>query len=103
LRLLDLVYIQLRTSIDTMTVDAELLSRWRTLGARHSEEVLDLAPRVLKSGNLGEQGKVTSKDRASSMIDNVEWAVREQLAIAALDLGRISTATVHSFNLKMRS
>lgn len=45
-----------RTTLDAMTVDAELLSRWRTLGARHSEEVLDLAPRVLKSGNLGEQG-----------------------------------------------
>lgn len=28
------------------------------------------------------------------MTDNAEWAVREQLAIAALDLGRISTATV---------
>lgn len=85
-----------------MTVDAELLSNWRTLGARHSEKVLDLAPRVLKSGNLGEQGKTflsrgpcnASPVAHRLMADIAEWAVREQLAIAALDLGRISTATV---------
>ncbi|WVQ70679.1 hypothetical protein IAR50_000201 [Cryptococcus sp. DSM 104548] len=56
--------------------DIEKLAEWRTLGARHSEETLELATRVLASGTLGDQ----------------EWAVREQLAIAALDLGRINSA-----------
>lgn len=82
-----------------MTIDADLLSRWRTLGARHSEEVLGLAPRVLKSGNLGEQGKLPCPRTVQVPgynTDSVEWAVREQLAIAALDLGRISTASVCS-------
>lgn len=53
-----------------MVGDAELLSRWRTLGARHSEEVLELAPRVLKSGNLGEQGQSGMKDRAGHPTDS---------------------------------
>jgi hypothetical protein len=41
-----------------MVSDAEQLATWRTIGARYSEQVLDLAPRVLKSGGLGEQGKL---------------------------------------------
>ena len=36
--------------------DLEQLARWRNLGARHSEEVLELAPKVLASTRLGEQG-----------------------------------------------
>ncbi|TYJ54376.1 hypothetical protein B9479_004964 [Cryptococcus floricola] len=56
--------------------DLEKLAEWRTLGARHSEQTVELATRVLASGTLGDR----------------EWAVREQLAIAALDLGRINSA-----------
>ncbi|WVQ95641.1 hypothetical protein IAU59_002739 [Kwoniella sp. CBS 9459] len=56
--------------------DIEQLARWRTIGARHSEEVLEIAQRILR-GNVGEQ----------------EWAIREQLAIAALDLGQNKIAT----------
>ncbi|OCF38573.1 hypothetical protein I317_07660, partial [Kwoniella heveanensis CBS 569] len=56
--------------------DIQQLARWRTIGARHSEEVVELAQRVLKS-HVGEQ----------------EWAIREQLAIAALDLGQNRLAT----------
>lgn len=84
-----------------MTADAELLARWRTLGARHSEEVLELGPRVLRSGGLGDQGEPSISTRtmyhwAVLMRAPVraEWAVREQLAIAALDTGRIALATV---------
>ncbi|UOH79586.1 hypothetical protein LQV05_000593 [Cryptococcus neoformans] len=57
--------------------DLELLAEWRTLGARHSEETIHLAKRVLLSGNAEDQ----------------EWAVREQLAIAALDLGQTLLAS----------
>ncbi|RSH85289.1 hypothetical protein EHS25_005096 [Saitozyma podzolica] len=57
--------------------ELETLARWRAIGARHSEEVVELAGRVLKSGQLGDQ----------------EWSIREQLAIAALDLGKITLAT----------
>ncbi|WVF68201.1 hypothetical protein IAT40_002966 [Kwoniella sp. CBS 6097] len=56
--------------------DIEQLARWRTIGARHSEEVVEIAQKVLK-GSVGEQ----------------EWAIREQLAIAALDLGQNKLAT----------
>lgn len=35
---------------------SELLARWRVLGARQSDEVLELAPKVLKAGRLGDQG-----------------------------------------------
>ncbi|WVQ85954.1 hypothetical protein IAT38_008122 [Cryptococcus sp. DSM 104549] len=56
--------------------DLTTLAQWRTLGARHSEEVVELAGRVLRSGTLGDQ----------------EWAVREQLAIAGLDLGQVRLA-----------
>ncbi|KAK1923098.1 hypothetical protein DB88DRAFT_493778 [Papiliotrema laurentii] len=59
-----------------MSQDLEQLARWRTVGARHSQEVIKLAQRALKGGRLGEQ----------------EWAVREQLAIAAMDMGRIKLA-----------
>jgi hypothetical protein len=45
-----------------MVSDAEQLATWRTIGARYSEQVLDLAPRVLKSGGLGEQGKLRYTD-----------------------------------------
>ncbi|OXG96161.1 hypothetical protein C345_00370 [Cryptococcus neoformans A2-102-5] len=57
--------------------DLELLAEWRTLGARHSEATIHLAKRVLLSGNAEDQ----------------EWAVREQLAIAALDLGQTLLAS----------
>jgi hypothetical protein len=85
-----------------MSSSMDKLARWRTLGARYSEEVLELAPRVLKSGGLGDQGLSLSQSYASlpelralrPIADGPEWAVREQLAIAALDLGRISIATV---------
>jgi hypothetical protein len=58
--------------------DREQLARWRQLGARHSEEVVELAPKVLKAGAAGED----------------EWAVREQLAFAALDMGMVEWASV---------
>jgi hypothetical protein len=45
-----------------MVSDAEQLATWRTIGARYSEQVLDLAPRVLKSGGLGEQGELPYTD-----------------------------------------
>nr|XP_019007927.1 uncharacterized protein I206_07563 [Kwoniella pini CBS 10737]OCF46708.1 hypothetical protein I206_07563 [Kwoniella pini CBS 10737] len=51
--------------------DIELLSNWRTIGSRNSEKVIELSEKVLK-------GKVFDQ----------EWAIREQLAIAALDLGK---------------
>ncbi|ORY31204.1 hypothetical protein BCR39DRAFT_526840 [Naematelia encephala] len=56
--------------------DLEQLARWRAVGARRSEEVVELATRVLKSSKTGDQ----------------EWAIREQLAIAALDIGRLGLA-----------
>ncbi|WVR08538.1 hypothetical protein IAU60_005593 [Kwoniella sp. DSM 27419] len=56
--------------------DLDQLARWRTIGARHSEEVVEMGQRVLR-GKTGDQ----------------EWAIREQLAIAALDLGQIKLAT----------
>jgi hypothetical protein len=43
-----------------MVSDAEQLASWRTIGARYSEQVLELAPKVLKSGGLGEQGKFSN-------------------------------------------
>ncbi|KAK4688607.1 ER membrane protein complex subunit 2, partial [Tremellales sp. Uapishka_1] len=52
--------------------DLEQLSRWRTVGARHSQQVVERATRVLKSTGLGDQ----------------EWSIREQLAMAAFDLGK---------------
>ncbi|WVW80838.1 hypothetical protein I302_102827 [Kwoniella bestiolae CBS 10118] len=55
------------------STDLERLARWRTIGARHSEEVVELGLKVSKGGKVGDQ----------------EWALREQLAIAALDLGQI--------------
>lgn len=56
----------------------EQLAHWRSISARHSLAVVDLAPGVLKTRGLGEE----------------EWAVREQLAFAALDLGRADDAEV---------
>ena len=35
--------------------DLETLARWRTVGARHSEEVVELATKALRS-RLGDQG-----------------------------------------------
>jgi hypothetical protein len=52
-----------------MLSDTEQLARWRTIGARYSEQVLDLAPKVLKSGGLGEQGKLPYTDM-SDKADN---------------------------------
>ena len=42
--------------------DVEQLARWRTLGARHSEEVVKLGRAVLESGRLGDQGVLTHGD-----------------------------------------
>nr|ACZ80645.1 conserved hypothetical protein [Cryptococcus depauperatus] len=61
--------------------DAEKLTEWRSIGARRSEQTVELATKVLASGNVGDQA--TCK----------EWALREQLAIAALDMGRIKLAS----------
>lgn len=58
--------------------DREQLARWRQIGARHSEQVLELAPKVLRAGAAGDD----------------EWAVREQLAFAALDMGMVEWASV---------
>ncbi|WWC92308.1 uncharacterized protein L201_007262 [Kwoniella dendrophila CBS 6074] len=68
------------------STDLETLARWRTIGARHSEEVIELGLKVLKSGRLGDQ----------------EWALREQLAIAALDLGQndLSQAQINLLHRK---
>jgi hypothetical protein len=60
--------------------DKAQLARWRQIGARHSEKVVELAPKVLSAGAAGED----------------EWAVREQLAFAALDMGMVEWATVSS-------
>jgi hypothetical protein len=38
-------------------VDIDRLANWRTVGARHSEEAIELAGRVLKSSGLGAQGE----------------------------------------------
>ncbi|WRT70701.1 uncharacterized protein IL334_007699 [Kwoniella shivajii] len=54
-----------------MSSELEILARWRTIGSRHSEDVIELGKRVLR-GNVGDQ----------------EWSIREQLAIAALDMGQ---------------
>lgn len=70
--------------------DIDQLARWRTLGARNSEDVVRLAPGVLAAGGLGDTGESASLGSTNPP----EWAVREQLAIAALDLGRIKLATV---------
>ena len=48
------------------TSDLDQLARWRTLGARHSEDVVELGSRVLASGRLGAQGRLvmaTSRSR----------------------------------------
>jgi hypothetical protein len=65
--------------------DREQLARWRQMGARHSEQVVELAPKVLKAGAAGED----------------EWAVREQLAFAALDLGMVQWASVRAISAAM--
>ncbi|WVN89700.1 uncharacterized protein L203_104930 [Cryptococcus depauperatus CBS 7841] len=57
--------------------DAGKLAEWRSIGARRSEQTVELATKILASGNVGDQ----------------EWALREQLAIAALDMGRIKLAS----------
>jgi len=54
-RIIDRILAHIHTI--AMLSDAEILARWRTIGARNSERVLELAPKVLKSGGLGEQGK----------------------------------------------
>ncbi|BEI81411.1 hypothetical protein CcaverHIS002_0205710 [Cutaneotrichosporon cavernicola] len=66
--------------------DIDQLASWRTLGARNSQQVVDLAPKVLAAGGLGD----------------AEWSVREQLAIAALDLGQISLANAQIRTLETR-
>jgi len=38
--------------------DIDQLARWRVLGARNSEAVVALAPKVLAGGNVGENGKL---------------------------------------------
>ncbi|WWC72584.1 uncharacterized protein I206_106546 [Kwoniella pini CBS 10737] len=65
--------------------DIELLSNWRTIGSRNSEKVIELSEKVLK-------GKVFDQ----------EWAIREQLAIAALDLGKneLANEQIKLLNLK---
>jgi hypothetical protein len=45
-----------KTSQPNIMSASELLARWRVLGARQSDEVLELAPKVLKAGRLGDQG-----------------------------------------------
>ncbi|KAL7422879.1 Inositol phosphatase SIW14 [Cryptotrichosporon argae] len=56
--------------------NVDKLALLRTLGARRSQDVVRLTPAVLSAGGLGDQ----------------EWAIREQLAIAALDLGQTQLA-----------
>ncbi|GMK54657.1 hypothetical protein CspeluHIS016_0112430 [Cutaneotrichosporon spelunceum] len=66
--------------------DIDQLASWRTLGARNSQQVVALAPKVLAAGGLGD----------------AEWSVREQLAIAALDLGQVSLANAEIRALETR-
>ncbi|CAK9786477.1 hypothetical protein CC85DRAFT_252968 [Cutaneotrichosporon oleaginosum] len=66
--------------------DMDQLASWRTLGARNSQQVVNLAPKVLASGGLGD----------------AEWSVREQLAIAALDLGQVELANTQIRALEAR-
>ncbi|WWC65186.1 uncharacterized protein I303_107800 [Kwoniella dejecticola CBS 10117] len=56
------------------SADLETLARWRTIGVPHSEEVIELGRRVL--------------DKGKGVMGDQEWALREQVAIAALDLGQ---------------
>lgn len=70
--------------------DIDQLASWRTLGARNSQQVVALAPKVLAAGGLGDAG--TSCVLRTHLTS--EWSVREQLAIAALDLGQVSLANV---------
>ncbi|KAJ9101500.1 hypothetical protein QFC19_005153 [Naganishia cerealis] len=60
-----------------MAAALDTLARYRTLGARQSPAVVRLGKQVLESGTrLGTQ----------------EWAVREQITIAALDVGDVPLA-----------
>lgn len=45
-----------------MSSELDLLARWRNVGARHSDEVVEIAPRVLKGSRLGEQGEPHTHD-----------------------------------------
>jgi hypothetical protein len=69
----------------------EQLARWRTLGTRNSEQVLNLGVPLLNS-NLGDQGMFSLQ--LLVLMRLTEWAVREQIVVAALDLGRIKLAEV---------
>lgn len=51
----------------SMTNDLEQLARWRTIGARHSEEVYDLGLKVLKSKTAGDQGELLVCSRCPSI------------------------------------
>jgi hypothetical protein len=70
--------------------DIDQLASWRTLGARNSQQVVKLAPKVLAAGGLGDAG---GSSHPPSPLTS-EWSVREQLAIAALDLGQVQLANV---------
>ena len=87
------------------TGDLEQLARWRTLGARYSEEVVQLGQAVLESGRLGDQGgwvdtrltpiwQPVRTGAQQQLVGPTEWSIREQIAVAALDIGKIQLATV---------
>jgi len=52
--------------------ELEQLARWRTLGARHSEEVVKLGSAVLKSGRLGDQGEFAESPSPANN-DITDW------------------------------
>lgn len=76
----------------------ETLARYRTINARQSEAVVRLGREVLANGTkLGNQGTPSIREMGDVvLIDGVEWAVREQIAVAALDVGDLPLAEVRS-------
>lgn len=72
------------TSSDALTT----LARYRHLGARESTSVLKLGRSVLGESETKLPG-----------LREAEWAVREQVAVAALDLGDLEYANVSGLRL----
>lgn len=81
-RAVSMKFVSPSPSLSTMTTsNRDLLAHWRSIAARRSLDVLDIAPAALKARGLGEE----------------EWAIREQLAFAALDMGAMGLAEVRTF------
>lgn len=73
----------------------ETLARYRTINARQSENVVKIGKEVLQNGTkLGNQGTPRTGLSRIVLIRGIEWAVREQIAVAALDTGDLPLAEV---------